>query len=62
MNDKDFYILGHGPLSHLWEQFVKEARAKKGILSPYHHEETSIVMLEKYDLKKSRKYFVWFLL
>ena len=37
-----FYILGHGPYSHLWEFFIKEADPN----ADYHHEDTSIQMFE----------------
>ena len=36
--------LGHGPYSHLWENFMKKARKDA---KPYHHEDTSITMFDK---------------
>jgi HD superfamily phosphohydrolase len=38
--------LGHGPLSHMFEVFVKEARQKRGIAEPWSHEEASLKMID----------------
>ena len=35
-------FLGHGPCSHLWEHYLKEAQPDVD----YHHEDTSIAMLD----------------
>ena len=37
------FVSGHGPYSHLWEGFMKEARPDVD----YHHETTSITMLDR---------------
>ncbi len=39
--------LGHGPYSHLWEGFIKEARDRRDIKEEYHHEDMSVKMFDR---------------
>lgn len=45
--------LGHGPFSHLWEQFYERCCALNGVLADWHHEKTSVTIL-RYLLQKNR--------
>lgn len=38
--------LGHGPASHMFEEFVNKARAKRGVTTKWHHEEASLRLFD----------------
>lgn len=33
--------LGHGPMSHMFETFIQQARKRRGVTAPWHHEDAS---------------------